>query len=436
MSQLKPRTRSATATMIQSGPEPQMSSSSLTEYYGWVVVAASAVGLFFGAFPIVVFSFGVFYPAFVRDFHTGRAAVALAFTLHNAIGPVCAVWIGAMADRFGPRRIILPGLTALGIILLSAKAIGATIWHLYVFYIALGAVTCATTAVPYSLAVSGWFDRRRGLALGIMMGGLGMGAIVVPPAAQWLILHYGWRSTFAIAGCASLIIGIPTVAIFLRDKSGERQRKTWPPGRSPSEGPDLPWSEVWVSSRFWLMIVVIMITSASVHACFIHLPQIVAHVGRTATGTAIITSVLGSAVLIGRVGTGYFLDRYFGPYVTSCLFFGGAVGIALLLIGAANSTVYIAAFLVGLAFGAEMDVMAFLLGRYFGLHNLGKAFGITFGAFVLAGGLGPLIMGFVFDKTGSYNMALGFFSLATGIASVVAARLGPYRFSALTEEEY
>jgi len=434
MNHSKSRLDSA-ATMIQLGPDHRTSSSSLTENYGWVVVAASAVGLFFGAFPIVVFSFGVFYPAFVRDFHTGRAAIALAFTLHNTIGPICAVWIGVMADRFGPRRIILPGLTALGVILLSAQAIGAEIWQLYIFYIALGAVSCATTAVPYSLAVSGWFDRRRGFALGMMMGGLGMGAIVVPPIAQWLILHYGWRSTFAIAGWASLIIGIPTVAIFLRDKSGGRQRKTLS-ALSPSEGSELPWNEVWVSSRFWIMIAVVMASSASVHACFIHLPQIVAHGGRTATGTAIITSVLGSAMLIGRVGTGYFLDRYFGPYVTSCLFFGGAVGIALLLIGAANSSVYIAVFLVGLAFGAEMDVMAFLLGRYFGLKNLGKAFGITFAAFVLAGGLGPLIMGFVFDTTGSYNMALGFFSLATGTASVVAARLGPYRFSAPTEEGY
>lgn len=108
----------------------------------------------------------------------------------------------------------------------------------------------------------------------------------------------------------------------------------------------------------------------------------------------------------------------------------------MLLIGAAHSTVYVAVFLVGLAFGAEMDVMAFLLGRYFGLHNFGKAFGVAFAAFVLAGGLGPLIMGFVFDKTGSYRMALGFFSLATAAAAVAAARLGPYRFFALIEEKH
>jgi MFS family permease len=427
--------RNTLSTMIQSGPDRLALRSSFAVYYGWVVVAASAIGLFFGAFPIVVFSFGVFYPAFVRDFHTSKAAVALAFTLHNTVGPVCAVWIGALADRFGPRRIILLGLAALGLVLLSAPAIGATIWHLYVFYIALGAVSNATTALPYSLAVSGWFNRRRGLALGIMMGGLGAGAIVVPPVAQWLILHHGWRTAFASAGCASLIVGIPTVAVFLRNKSGEPQCRPCS-APSASSGQDLRWREIWVSSRFWIMIAIFMTTSASVHACFIHLPQIVAHAGATTTRAAIITSVLGSAVLIGRVGTGYFLDRYFGPYVASFLFLGGATGVALLLGGAASSTVYIAALLVGLAFGAEMDVMAFLLGRYFGLLNLGKAFGVAFGAFVLAGGIGPLIMGLAFDKTGSYRAALGFFSLATASASVVAACLGPYRFSAPCEETH
>lgn len=421
--------------MIRVGPDPLASRSSFAGYYGWVVAAASAVGLFFGAFPIVVFSFGVFYPAFVRDFHTSRAAIALAFTLHNTVGPICAVWIGVLADRFGPRRIILPGLASLGIILLSAQAIGTTIWQLYFFYIALGAVSCATTALPYSLAVSGWFDRRRGLALGLMMGGLGAGAIVVPPVAQWLILHYGWRSTFAFAGCASLIVGFPTVAVFVRNKSGEPQYKIRFRG-SPGESQEVPWREVWNSSHFWIMIAVFMTTSASVHACFIHLPQIAAHGGASATRTAIITSVLGSAVLTGRVGTGYFLDRYFGPYVASSLFSGGAAGIALLLIGVADSTAFIAAFLIGLAFGAEMDVMAFLLSRYFGLNNLGKAFGVAFAAFVLAGGLGPLIMGWAFDKAGSYRMALGFFSLATAAASVVATRFGPYRFSAPTAEKH
>lgn len=427
--------RKTGATTIGLDTDRLAGRSGLAVYYGWVVVAASAIGLFFGAFPIVVFSFGVFYLAFIQDFHASRAAVALAFTLHNAFGLVFAVWIGALADRFGPRRIILSGLTAFGIILLSARVVGTPIWQLYIFYIALGAISCTTTAVPYSLAVSSWFDHRRGLALGIMMGGLGAGAIVVPPVAQWLTLHYGWRNTFAVAGCAALIVGIPTVAVFLRNKPSEPQHE---PRQSPSPWEDqgLSWSEVRGSLRFWTLIAVLMTTSASVHACFIHLPQIVAHAGATATRGAIITSVLGAAVLIGRVGIGYFLDRYFGPYVASFVFFGGAAGIAFLVTSAANSTVYIAAFLVGLAFGAEMDVMAFLLGRYFGLRNLGKAFGVAFGGFVLAGGLGPLIMGFAFDKTGSYGMSLCFFSLATAVASVVAARLGPYRFSASTQEDY
>src|SRR4051812_27554712 len=156
-------------------------------FYGWVVVAASAVGLFLGAFPIVAFSFGVFFQSFAREFHAGRAAVSLAFAIHNLLSGMCAVVVGRLADRLGARKVILPGLVILGLMLVSAEAIGSRIWELYLFYAVLGVVGPATTSVPYALVVSRWFDRRRGLALGVMMVGLGAGAIAMPVVAQHLI---------------------------------------------------------------------------------------------------------------------------------------------------------------------------------------------------------------------------------------------------------
>ena len=89
--------------------------------------------------------------------------------------------------------------------------------ELYLFYSALGVVAPATTTVPYALVVSRWFDRRRGLALGGMMVGLGLGAVVMPVVAQRLIASFGWRNAFAIVGCAMLAIPVPIVGIFLKD---------------------------------------------------------------------------------------------------------------------------------------------------------------------------------------------------------------------------
>jgi MFS family permease len=148
----------------------------------------------------------VFFQPFVREFHIGRAAVSLAFTIHNLVSGVSAVVIGRMADRIGARTVILPGLGIVAALLFSAKAIGSSLWELYLFYIALGVVGSATTTVPYTLVVSRWFDRSRGLALGGMMVGLGVGAVVMPVVAQRLIASFGWRNAFAIVGCAMLTV--------------------------------------------------------------------------------------------------------------------------------------------------------------------------------------------------------------------------------------
>ena len=94
---------------------------------GWVIVATAAIGLLLGAFPITVFSFGVFFPSFVREFHSGRAAVSLAFTIHNLVSGSAAVLVGRSSIRFSVRRVILPGLVSLGLLLVSAEAIGSQI---------------------------------------------------------------------------------------------------------------------------------------------------------------------------------------------------------------------------------------------------------------------------------------------------------------------
>src|SRR4051794_6926127 len=204
-------------------------------FYGWIVVGTAAVGLFLGAFPIVVFCFGVFFPSFVGEFHASRAAVSLAFTIHNVLSGLFAVFIGRIVDRTGARSVILPGRVTVATLLLAAEAIGSRLSELYLFYIALGVVGSATTTVPYALVVSRWFDRRRGLALGAMMVGLGLGAVVMPIVAQRLIAAFDWRNAFAIVGCAMLTIPLPIVGALLKDSPAEIG--LLPDGVSPGGSP-------------------------------------------------------------------------------------------------------------------------------------------------------------------------------------------------------
>lgn len=392
-------------------------------FYGWVVVTTAALGLFLGVFPIVVSSFTVFFPEFVRGFHAGRGAISLAFSINNTVGACMALVVGRLCDRMGARPVILTSLSVFGVALIATQAIGSRLWELYLFFLVIGIVSPGTNSVAYGLVVSRWFSRRRGLALGLMMIGLGAGAIVVPPLARMLIAAHGWRATYARFGCAALLIALPAVAIFLKE---------WPQSVSSKSSvakdqEGYSWREIRGSHDFWLMVVVFMVVSASVQGCFIHLGQLMAAQGAAPDIGAFAVSVSGAALLAGRLGTGYLLDRFRGPTVARVIFASVAVGIGLLGLRA-SVAIFGGAFLVGLGLGAEADIIAYFLGRYFGLRSFGTAFGCAFGLFVLAGGLGPLGMGIAFDQTGSYRLALTGFCLATMLGAVFIARLGPYRF--------
>ncbi len=139
--------------------------------------------------------------------------------------------------------------------------------------------------------------------------------------------------------------------------------------------------------------------------------------------------MVGFAVLIARVGTGYLLDRFFAPKLAAFFFCGASVGIGLLMFGASGKLALGAAFLIGMGMGAEGDIIAYSLSRYFGLKAFGTAYGYAFGAFVLAGAFGPLLMGAGFDRTHSYTVPLGGFLVAMLAAAAIMTRLGPYKFA-------
>jgi MFS family permease len=157
--------------------------------------------------------------------------------------------------------------------------------------------------------------------------------------------------------------------------------------------------------------------------------------GATVQTAALGSSIMGVAVLIGRAVTGYLLDRFFAPRLAALFFGGAAFGIGLLWAGTATPLALVGAFLVGLGLGAEVDIIAYLMSRYFGLRSFGKLYSFGFGAFVLAGALGSLAMGAGFDLTGSYRAPLSALFISTLVATVLMTRLGPYRYQAPQPDE-
>ncbi len=413
-----------------------MSSQRPRIFYGWVIVFTSGIGLLLGYAPVFVYSFSIFIKSLAQDFHSSRTSISFAFTLANIMLSVCAPLVGRLVDRFGARTVVIPSTVIFGLVLISFKYSSTSLWHLYAFFIVIGLIGTGTAPVPYGIVVSRWFDKRRGLALGLMMLGLSSGAILLPPIAQRLIILYGWRNAYAIIGCAVLAVSVPVVAIFLKDSPEKMDLQ--PDGvpdlnagsKDPTNKQGVSWSDARREPAFWLLATAFFLVGASVHACVIHLVPMLTDHGISVERAAFASSLLGVALLIGRVFSGYLLDRFFGPYVAVCLFSGVAVGISLLWTGAGGSLPLLAVFLVGLGMGAEADIIAYLTSRYFGLRSFGEIYGYLFATFTLAGALGPVLMGVGFDRLGSYRAPLLFFLAATLVATALLTRLGPYVYHA------
>ena len=399
-------------------------------FYGWRVVLASAIGLFWGV-PITVYSFSVFFKPLMQEFHAGRAAVSLAFTLKLFAAALCAAPIGWLTDRYGARRVILTSTAIFGSLLLANRLFSGSIAQFYCFYALLGFCVGGVGPIPYGSLVSRWFDRLRGLALGLSMLGIGLGAVIMPSLAQALIARFGWKTAYSILGASALLISGPVVGCLV--KESPEDLGLLPDGTSARTdsiagvGQGLTAREAWHTRDFWLMVLAFILVSASVQGCVVHMAPMLSdrNLGQQAAASG--SSLIGAAVMIGRIGTGYLLDRTFAAWLASILFAVSASGIALLWLGS-GPAVFAGAFLVGLGLGAEVDLMPYLTSRYFGLVHFGKVYSSVFAAFAIAGALGPLIMGAGFDRTRSYSGPLVGFLVATVLGAILISRLGPYRF--------
>jgi MFS family permease len=294
----------------------------------------------------------------------------------------------------------------------------------------LGLVIHGVGPIPYSSLVSLWFDRLRGLALGITMLGIGLGAVAMPSIAQMLITRFGWKFAYSFLGVSVLLICWPILFGFLKEPSDISWLPDGPLQETNGTEPALTGltaREAWLSRDFWLMTSAFTLVSASVQGCVVHLAPMLNDRSLGIRAAALGSSLVGVAVMIGRLGTGYLLDRTFAARLASILFAVSALGIALLWIGKGPG-LFVGAFLVGLGLGAEVDLIPYLTGRYFGLVEFGKVCSSAFAAFAIAGALGPLIMGAGFDRAHSYKWPLAGFLVATLLGAILISRLGPYRF--------
>jgi MFS family permease len=333
---------------------------------------------------------------------------------------VCSPLIGYLLDRFHPRSIILPCLAIFGCAFASLSLLTPHLWHLYATFIVLGIVGNGTAQMAYSRAVSSWFERRRGAALALVLSGGAVGAMVLPPIAAALIRHIGWRNAFLVLGVMVLAIGLPTVARYIRERPVVSGRGGEIVGNSVREA--------MTSSVFWILVVVLFCSSLAQNGAIAHISALLTDRGVSSTGGAMALSAMGGASLLGRLLTGWLLDRFFAARVSFALLAIAALGTFLLASAQSLQMGVLAATLIGFGMGGEADVTPYLLSRYFGLRAFSVLYGFTWTFYAVAGAVGPILMGKAFDVTGSYEALL--VRLALGTLAVAALMLFLPRYAA------
>jgi predicted MFS family arabinose efflux permease len=305
-------------------------------YRGWWIVVVSATGLAVSVGTVVVYSFAVFLKPLSQEFGWTRSQVSLAISLMNVMVTVGSPGAGRLADRLGSRTVILPSIVSLAAVLASLFFLTPHLPMLYLLYALVGLVGLGATPLTYSRAVATWFDRRRGLALGLTTSGIGVGAFVMPSLAQWIISEAGWRWAYAALGLLVLLIPLPLVWLFLREAGTSSDRPRDGEGAAPAPGPQQVRAEAVRTRVFWQMLALFFLISACINGTVAHLSALLTDRGLSVQAAALAVSSFGGAAFAGRIVTGYLVDRFFAPRVIAVFFGGAALALVLLAEGSTS----------------------------------------------------------------------------------------------------
>jgi len=392
----------------------------MTVRWPWLLPIGSAIALIVGNGPISVFAFGVFIKPLEAEFGWSRASISAGLSLCGLFSALALPLVGGLMDRYGARR---PLVIAVCLFALNIAAIGGT--TSLAMFIALTALSglsgAAQSPLAYVKSISGQFNARRGLAIGIAMSGVGIGTALVPLLVQSLINSFGWRAAYLGMGALVFLLAVPIAAAVIPD---EPERRVSARDESDlSQGLSIRMA---IGSRiFWLLALSIFLASLALNGSLVHVVPMLTERGWTPDRAAMALATAGLSGMVGRILVGFIIDRIFAPYVGGVFFLMAAAGIFLLI---EDKAVILGVVFVGLAAGAEIDMMGFLTSRYFGLSALGKTYGLLFALFTVAAGLGPYLIGLSFTSTKAYGLG---FSTAAGLmilAGLILTTLGPYRY--------
>jgi MFS family permease len=397
----------------------------------WWLVVGALLGLMVNTGVIEVFTFSVFLKPISEDLGFPRETIALA----GIFGSLCATFatpaFGKAIDHFGLRRVHLPMICLYAVSIALLSLLDKSFALMVGFFCLRGIAGSGQSPIAYSKAIAAWFDKDRGLALGVAIAGVGLGVAVMPLLATWMITEVGWREAFAGLAAAIIVIGFIPALLFVRE----------PPYRSDhviAGRPAVPGSTfrgaVFHDWRFWAMTIAFFIGVVAINGMLTRVVPLLSDRGIPIFVAVKALAVSGIALTVGRIISGWSLDRVHGPYVACTFFLSAMIGIALLATGVEGSMVFVATVLCGLGIGAEVDLMAFFVSRYFGLRSFGAIYGTLFALFSVGNSVGPYLMDLSFRHAGSYVPMMIAFVASLAVACGLLLPLGGYRYAVSVNE--
>jgi MFS family permease len=324
---------------------------------------------------------------------------------------------------------------------------GPSIWPAYLIFGTCSCFSSSCGPIVYSKAITAWFDKERGLALGLATAGVGLGTAILPLVANYLISHFGWRLGYVGIALMTWVIAGSMISLFIREPSGYLERlrdaRDQPQaGGSQATGPQPPNRQplglsfraaVTGTRQFWILAAIFIAVGTANNGSLGHLVAMLIDRGYTPGEAAGILSSTGLAAFVARIAFGFCLDRLAGPRLAAVIMLLPACGLALLWSGWGGSTPLIAAILCGLGNGAEVDLLGFFVSRYFGRRSFGALYGMIFSCFTIGIGIGPAILGHNYDATHSYEGTLLAFVFVLLAAGALFLTLGRYNYPKGTE---
>lgn len=369
---------------------------------GWKFVAVTALGLTVTPTTLPIYTLGVFVPQFEQSFGWSRGEIQTAILFSTGLAVICAPLAGWMISRWGLRSTILPGIVGMALACLLGAGITGSLWQLYGVYALMSLLGAGAGAVGWTTLVASNFDKARGLALGIGLSGTGLCAILMPAIAAASMAVWGWRGAYLALAIFCLLVVLPVCWLLL---PRDRPTGTAQTGRIAGlSGFDVGTAAR--TRRFWQLgfstFAIYMVIGGTIP----NLVPAMTDAGLSMTEAASIMGIFGTTVIAGRIVVGALVDHFWAPAVAALVMVPAAVACLIIGGGGGYLAFAVAAALLGTATGTELDVLGYLVARYFGIADYARIYGCAYMFVAAAAGIAPPLLGHMYDVTGNYSLAM------------------------------